>query len=299
MKYVLVTGASSGIGQALAVDLQKAGYHVLAGIRQASDGERLLALTKTVFPELSTVRLTPVIMDITDQESIEAAFDRINKITPAGLYGLVNNAGIAVSGALELVENENIAAQFSVNVVGTFKVIKRFLPLLKKARGRIVTIGSISGLFSPPGLSVYAASKYAIEGMSDALRVELKPFGVQVSVIEPGKIDTPLWQKSADAEAAAHRQIREGERQGEGGDVLADYRDLIAFYRNYVDTEQGSPLSWVSAAVQDALSNPTPRPRYIVGRAAKLRVLLNYLPTRIRDALVYRSVYRKSKGNNR
>ncbi len=298
MKYVLVTGASSGIGQALAIDLQKSGYHVLAGVRREEDGARLIALTRAAFPEHSTDRLTTVIFDITDQDSIESAFDRINKITPTGLYGLVNNAGIAVSGALELVENENIAAQFSVNVVGTFKVIKCFLPLLKKSRGRIVNIGSISGLFSPPGLSVYAASKYAIEGMSDALRVELKPFGVQVSVIEPGKIDTPLWQKSADAEAAAHRQIKQDEQQGEGSDVLADYRELIAFYRNYVDTERGSPLSWVSTAVKDALSNRSPRPRYIIGRAAKLRVLLNFLPTRIRDALVYRSVYRKSKGNN-
>lgn len=297
MKYVLVTGASSGIGQALAIDLQKAGYHVLAGVRQASNGERLLALTRATFPEHSTVRLTPVIIDISDQDSINAAVEVIGRITPAGLYGLVNNAGIAVSGALELVENENIAAQFSVNVVGTFLMIKMCLPLLKKARGRIINIGSISGLFSPPGLSVYAASKYAIEGMSDALRIELKPFGVQVSVIEPGKIDTPLWQKAADAEAAAHRLLQQDEQQGEGGDVIADYQDLIAFYRNYVDTEQGSPLSLVSAAVKGALASRSPRSRYIIGRAAKFRVLLNYLPTRIRDALVYRSVYRKSKGN--
>lgn len=291
MKYVLVTGASSGIGMALSIHLQESGYHVLAGIRKDADGKKLLELSRSTFPEHTVDMLTPVTIDITNPCSIKAAAARIKTITPEGLHGLVNNAGIAVSGALELVENQRIEEQFSINVVGTFIMIKMFLPLLKRCKGRIVNIGSISGLFSPPGLSVYAASKYAIEGMSDALRVELKPFGVQVSVIEPGKIDTPLWEKAVHSEAIAHQYANNA--------TIADYKELIAFYRNYVDSEKGSPMALVNTAVRDALSNRVSRPRYVIGRAAKIRVLLNYLPARVRDALVYRNIYKNKHNKNR
>lgn len=283
MKYVLVTGASSGIGQALTLHFQRIGFHVIAAVRKAEDAQKLIALSIDQIPTSDRL-ITPITLDISDSLSIKSATEAVLEIVKnKGLYALINNAGIAVNGALELVTHQQIAQQMHVNVTGTLAMTQSFLPLLKVAKGRIINIGSISGRFAPPGLSVYSASKYAIEGFSDALRVELKPFDIQVSVIAPGKIDTPIWQKSKDAETLS--------QQTQPLKLQQQYHKITQFYDNYAKTAPSTPINQVCHVVEHALTAKRAKPRYTVGRAAKLRVLLNYIPTTLRDYLIIKKIY--------
>ena len=185
----LVTGASTGIGAASRLDLDGRGFRVFAGIRREEDGRRI--------QEQATPRLTPVTLDVTDAATIAAAAETIAAaVGAAGLAGLVNNAGIAVAGPLELLPTEQVRRQFEVNVIGQIAVTQAMLPLLRCATGRIVNIGSLNGFLSPPHLASYAASKFALEAITDSLRVELRHWGILVSIVEPGVIQTPIREKS-------------------------------------------------------------------------------------------------------
>ena len=186
---VVVTGSSTGIGEACALHLDALGFQVFAGVRRGEDG---VALRKK-----SSGRLIPILIDVTDSTSISTASDTIAAVVKdAGLAALINNAGIAIPGPLEILPIEEFRKQLEVNVIGQLAVTQAFLPMLRKSRGRIVLMSSISGLFATPFIGAYAASKFALEAMADALRVELIPWGIQVSVIEPGSIATPVWEKS-------------------------------------------------------------------------------------------------------
>ena len=177
MRTALVTGASSGIGQACAVALVSSGWRVLAGVRREGDA-----------PEGTE----EVLLDVTEPEQIQDAAGRVEQ-----LDGLVNNAGIALSAPLELVPPEELRYQLEVNVVGQIAVTQALLPALRRARGRIVFVGSIAGRSALPFLGPYAASKHALEAVADSLRVELRPFGIHVSIVEPGTIKTKIWSTSA------------------------------------------------------------------------------------------------------
>jgi len=171
-KSVLITGSSTGIGRASALRLDKEGFQVFAGVRKSSDGNALKNATSG--------KLIPVILDVTESESIAKAVKTVSEKTNGELYGLMNNAGVPGGGPVELVPIPAIRNVFEVNVISVFAVTQAFLPLLRKSRGRVVNTGSAFGLTALPGRSVYSASKFAVEAISESLRVELRPFGAHI-----------------------------------------------------------------------------------------------------------------------
>ncbi|MGD1157325.1 MAG: SDR family oxidoreductase, partial [Terriglobia bacterium] len=184
---VVITGASTGIGEACALHLDKLGFRVFAGIRKAADAEALR--------HRASARLVPIRLDVSDETEVEQAARNVTEaLRGEGLAGLVNNAGIVVAGMLEFLPLDALRRQLEVNVVGQVAVTQAFLPHLRKARGRIVNIGSVSGLIAGPFSGAYAASKFALEALTDALRVELRPWKIHVSIVEPGNIQTPIWK---------------------------------------------------------------------------------------------------------
>lgn len=270
---VLVTGASTGIGEATALHLRSLGFSVLAGVRRDEDAERA-----------QVQGLSPLKLEVTDPASIQAAATGARAHSREGLAGLVNNAGIAVVAPLEFVPIDEFRHQLEVNVIGQVAVTQAFLPLLRTGRGRVVNIGSIQGRVALPLVGPYAASKFAIEGISDSLRRELHPQGIEVVVIEPGGIRTPIWRKG---EAIA-------ERISEAAPPEAEqlYGKLIERMRREtqkVAERTGLPPREVATVVGVALTARRPRTRYVVGREAKLRAALaSRLPDRALDALIYR-----------
>ena len=272
---VVITGASTGIGQASALHLASLGFHVFAGVRRDEDAERLRAAGNGA--------IEPLRLDVTDPASIEASVERVHEsLGGAGLAGLVNNAGIAVPGPIEFIPVEEFRRQIEVNLVGQMAVTQAFLPLLRSARGRIVNIGSIGGRVALPLLGPYAASKHAMEGLSDSLRRELRPAGIEVSLIRPGPIATEIWERgntTADELLARMPGVEE------------HYGATIAASRAWAAQRAGEaiPPSVVAGVVAEALTAERPRTRYLVGPRAKLMVRLReVLPDRWFDALIER-----------
>lgn len=271
----VVTGASSGIGRAVARALDARGWRVFAGYRADADAARLRAD--------ASPRLHPVRVDVADEVSVRAMAEEVREALGAdGLAGLVNNAGIAVAAPLEFLPLDALRRQLEVNVVGQVAATQALLPLLRRARGRIVTIGSVSGRFAAPFLGPYAASKHAMEALNDALRVELRPWGMQVSIVEPGAIDTPIWRRSLDA---AREMI-----DAFPPEAAALYGGPMGSLQARVEALAGVPVERVADAVLHALTARRARARYVVGRDAKARLLVGRLPTRLRDWLVARAV---------
>jgi short-subunit dehydrogenase len=185
---VLVTGTSTGIGRTTALQLDRLGFSVFASVRNEYDAQALCSE--------ASQRLTPVIMDVTDQNSIDRANEQVSHaVGDAGLAGLVNNAGVGFVSPLEFIPLEELRRMFEVNVFGLLAVTQAFLPLLRQGGGRIVNISSTASLFVAPFHGPYSATKLAVNGLSNALRLELKPFGVQVSVVVCGSVQTPIWEK--------------------------------------------------------------------------------------------------------
>jgi NAD(P)-dependent dehydrogenase (short-subunit alcohol dehydrogenase family) len=263
----IVTGASSGIGQACAVRLARAGWRVLAGVRREGDA-----------PE-GTEEL---LLDVTDAEQIRDAAERVDE-----LNGLVNNAGIALGSPLELVPVDQLRHQLEVNLVGQVAVTQALLPALRRAKGRIIFMGSIAGRSALPFLAPYAASKHALEAVADSLRLELKPFGIPVSIVEPGSIRTAIWGRSA-ARADELAATTDSE-------VAELYAERVAAFRSVAlkRGEGGAPADRVAEVVEEALTAERPHARYLVGRDAKLRAGFERLPDRLRDR-IYERVLLKS-----
>jgi NAD(P)-dependent dehydrogenase (short-subunit alcohol dehydrogenase family) len=275
---VVITGASTGIGHACALDLDGRGFRVFAGVRRDEDAERLRGERPSV---------EPVRIDVTDSESIGAARDQVTKaVGAAGLAGLVNNAGIAVPGPLEHLPIEELRRQLEVNLIGQVAVTQAFMPLIRTGGGRIVNIGSIGGRVALPLLGPYAASKHAIEGISDSLRRELRPWGIQVSIVRPGPIATEIWERgNANADELLERMPEAAE----------DYGPAIERARAFaaVRTRQAVPPSTVAEVVAHALTADRPRTRYLVGPQARLLATLRaVLPDRWFDNLLERAASR-------
>ena len=270
---VLVTGASTGIGEATAVHLAERGYRVLAGVRKDADAERL---------DAKHASITPVFLDVTSQDQIEAAFKTILDIVgQAGLAGLVNNEGIGRGGPLEYIEQDEWRRQFDVNVLGQVAVTRTMLPLIRKATGRIVFVGSIGGRMATPFIAPYNSSKFALAAISDSLRGELHTFGIHVSLIEPGAVKTPIWEKAGQTtdELTSNLPPEAIERYGA---VMKTAKKMIALQeRNGV-----APVK-VAEAIEHALTSGRPKPRYLVGKDAKAQALVaRFVPQRARDALL-------------
>lgn len=270
-RCVLVTGASSGIGEATALRLASAGWRVLAGVRTEADAERLGA----------AAGVEPITIDVTDGGTIAAAAERLGD-TP--LHGLVNNAGTALAMPLEFLPLDQLRRQLEVNLVGQVAVAQALLPNLRAARGRIVNVGSIAGRSALPFLGAYAASKHALEAVTDALRLELRPFGIAVTIIEPGTIATPIWRKGAEL----FQELAEGmpDKLGElYGKRMAAFREAAA-----AAGRRGEPAEEVAKVIEDALTSERPRARYVVGRDARRRAWVERLPTRLRDRAYERAL---------
>jgi NAD(P)-dependent dehydrogenase (short-subunit alcohol dehydrogenase family) len=277
-RRVLITGASSGIGEATALRLAGSGWRVLAGVRASADGDRLRAAAGD--------RLEPVIIDITEPASIAAAAAAVGD---EPLDGLVNNAGTAFVMPVEFLPPDQLRRQLEVNLVGHVAVTQTLLPNLRSARGRIVNVGSIAGRSALPFLGAYAASKHALEAVTDALRVELRPFGIEVAVIEPGTIATPIWRKGGERfqELAAEIPAALGELYGER---MAAFRDAAA-----AAGQRAEPADDVAIVIERALTAERPKARYVVGRDARRRALVERLPSRLRDR-VYEHVLLRGPG---
>lgn len=275
---VVVTGASSGIGRACALHLDKLGFSVFAGVRKIPDGESL--------KRESAERIIPLLMDVTDATSvIQAANDVAKAVGDEGLSGLVNNAGIVVGGPLEFIPVSEIRKQFEVNVFGQISVIQAFLPLLRKAGGRIVNMGSIAGIMALPFIGPYCASKSALEAMTDSLRVELMQWGIAISIIEPGSVKTPIWEKSREA---AGRLARNFPPQ-----AFELYGPALKAYSPVVEkaARAGIDPDVVVRTIEHALTAKKPKTRYRVGREARMQAFFKkILPDWMLDRLVIRSI---------
>ncbi len=271
---VLVTGASTGIGRATALYLQARGFRVFASVRREKDAADLPGAT-------------PVLLDVESSESIRAASEAVaGALEDGALEGLVNNAGIAVSGPLEFLEMSDLRRQFEVNLFGQVAVTQAFLPFLRRAKeGRIVNMSSISGRITAPLLGPYSMSKFALEAFSDALRRELEPFGLSVSVVEPGAIKTPIWDKGLDSskERIARMPERVRELYGRPIETLRQRAQEMS--------ERGAPAEKVAQAVHHALTAARPKTRYLVGFDAKITAKLAWLlPDRAMDRLMRRTL---------
>jgi NAD(P)-dependent dehydrogenase (short-subunit alcohol dehydrogenase family) len=273
---VVVTGASTGIGRACALSLDALGFRVFAGVRKSGDGDSLR--------RVGSARLTPVFIDVTDERSIIAAAQKVSREAgDAGLVGLVNNAGVAIPGPLEYLLLNELRRQLEINLVGQLAVTQAFLPLLRKARGRIVNISSLAGKLTTPFNGAYSAAKHGIEAFSDALRMELAPWGIRVSVVEPGTIATAMPRKLLqDADTVLRNLPPEGrERYGE---AFETYVRTLAEH-----AQSGSPPEVVSRAVVHALTAKTPRTRYPAGApAGRMLALYRLLPDWLLDRVILR-----------
>ena len=272
---VLVTGASTGIGKATALTLDAIGYRVFAGVRKEEDRRALRE-------EASDV-LTPLLLDVTDSDAIADAVARVEEDTGGRLAGLVNNAGLSLNGPLELLPVSEIRRLFEVNVVGLLAVTRAFIPLLRNAQGRLINVSSGHGLLAIPDKSVYAASKFAVQAISDSLRLELRPFGVSVCNLVVGKVDTAVLDKI----------LEERERLAKAADpaVLKLYSPLFEFFDREVRNLPGIPPEEVAKVVAKALTAQQPKAQYVVGPGARKMLNLARLPRRLRDGLMYKALY--------
>jgi NAD(P)-dependent dehydrogenase (short-subunit alcohol dehydrogenase family) len=274
-RAVLVTGASTGIGRACALGFDKAGWQVFAGVRRVEDGESLRSE--------ASPSLTPLIIDVTDTDSIERAAAAIDAAAPGGLAGLVNNAGVSAGGPLEFLPMEMVREAMEVNYFGQIAVTQAMLPLIRRGPGRIVNIGSVGGRSASGFLGPYAASKHAIEAFTDSLRQELRPWGIWVSVIEPGAVATPIWEKGA--------RTRDQLVERMPPPALELYRPVLEAMPRILERQakSGVPPERVFERVQHALTARRPKPRYVVGTEARIQLALKaLLPTRTLDAVVAR-----------
>lgn len=269
---VLVTGASTGIGLAITQYLASRGMHVFAGARKQ---EALESLAKNS-------NVTPLQLDVTNTENIKQAKKIIEEKT-AGLFALVNNAGIGNGGPLMDVSVEDLRAQFEVNLFGVHQITQAVFPLLLKAKGRIVMMSSDSGFFATPFFGPYCSSKFALEGYADSLRREIIPYGVKVIIIEPGRITTPIWDKgekylnkyadslfAVEAQAIGKYAIRKGKTAGL------------------------SPLE-VAKTVYQVLTIPNPKLRYIVAENKFEYQMMKILPASYVDKLTLKKVQKVVK----
>jgi NAD(P)-dependent dehydrogenase (short-subunit alcohol dehydrogenase family) len=266
MPSVLITGAGRGIGRAAALRIADSGWDVYAGVRKAEDAP-------------AAPRVTPVVLDVTDADQVAA----LDSALPADLDAVVNNAGVVVPGPIEGLALDDLRRQLDVNVVGQVAVTQAVLPRLRKSGGRVLFVSSVTGRVATPLMGAYAASKFAIEGLADALRVELKPFGVAVVLIEPGSIDTDLWRGALDTADAVEASMS-GEHRTLYGRQIASMRKAVARIQR-----QTSPVDKVADTIEIALTTGRPRARYLVGTDARVRLAFQAaLPTRAVDAAVSR-----------
>lgn len=269
MPTVLVTGASRGIGRATATRLAEHGFDVLAGVRTSEDGDSL--------KRDGAGRIQPVILDVTNQEHIDA----LREVGTGPLDAVVNNAGIVVGGPVEAVTPADLRHQLEVNVVGQIAVTQAVLPSIRDAKGRIVFVSSLSGRISTPMTGAYNASKFALEALADALRIEVRPWRIPVVLVEPAQTDTDMWR-------SADQQLEDTVAA-----LSPEHREL---YRKHIDGQRKSiprsqkmavPPEAAAEVIEHALKTSRPKARYVVGAGPRIMGAVGRLmPSRIADPLV-------------
>ena len=254
---VVVTGASTGIGRATALLLDEDGYRVFAGVRKEADAREL--------SKVGSDRLTPVTIDVTDAAQIEAASRQVAEaVGDEGLAGLVNNAGVGGGGPIEFMPLDELRRTLEINLIGQVAVTQAFIPLIRTGKGTIVFIASIGGRVASPFMSPYNTSKFAIEALGESLRHELRPWEIDVVVVEPGSIDTEIWTKG-------NEQVREGVKELPEDARRLYGRQLARFGEVLSETgSRGIAAEKVAEVVHKAIASEKPKHRYLVGTDAKI-----------------------------
>jgi NAD(P)-dependent dehydrogenase (short-subunit alcohol dehydrogenase family) len=276
---VLITGASRGIGRAATMRLAGNGWDVFATVRRAEDGAQLVN-------EGPAGKIHALQLDVTDAGQVEQLAGSL----PERLDAVVNNAGIVVPGPLESLTTDEVRRQLEVNVIGPLAVTNAVLPKLRSSRGRIVFVSSLSGRISTPMTGAYNASKFALEAIADAWRLELKPWGISVSLVEPAMTDTDMWRKAPEQQQSTEKAM------------APEHRDL---YHKHLDglrrtiprmQRMAKPAERVAATIERALTESRPKARYVVGLDAKAQAALTALmPQRLKDAALAKATGTPSK----
>ncbi|MFM8367449.1 MAG: SDR family oxidoreductase [Chloroflexota bacterium] len=273
MKSIVVTGVSTGIGKSIAEMLIQKGFHVFGSVRKQTDADRLRSDLGTGF--------TPLTFDITDEVAVHVAAKQVrDQLKGETLFGLVNNAGIAVAAPMLYLKPDDFRRQLEINVTGQLIVTQAFTPLLGADRslngkpGRIVNITSVSGKNGSPFLGAYAASKHALEGLSESMRRELMLYGIDVIIVAPGPIATPIWDKAEEVNAEEYRHT--------------DYYESGKKFQKYTIAKgrSGLPPEAVSKAVFKALTSSNPRVRYAINPNPFMSWVMSLLPKRQLDAIM-------------
>lgn len=273
---VLITGASSGIGKATALYLDELGIKVYAGVRKEAD--------KQSFLQLGYTNITPVILDVCDEDTLAITYDLISNEVDGFTVSLVNNAGLSLNGPLELLPLSDIKKLLDVNVTGLLAVTKTFLPLIRKNKGRIVNISSGHGLIAIPDKSVYAASKFAVQAITDSLRVELRPFGVSVSSVIVGKVNTSVLGKIMDDR---NKMLEQAQTE-----IVNLYKQLIDYFDKEVKNIPGIEAIEVAKVISQALIHAKLKSQYLIGPGAKKMKVLSRFPSGMRDNMLYKAIYK-------
>ena len=270
---VVVTGAAKGIGAAIVRRLVADGFRVIAGVRRTEDAEALR-------DQLGD-RVLPVLLDVTDPHAVAAAAELVGgEVGDRGLAGLVNNAGIAVAAPLEFLPPAELRRQLEVNVVGQQAVTRALMSLLRRGQGRIINLGSIGDRIVAPMTGPYHISKFALRAWNDTLRLELSPWGIQVVLVEPGAVATPIWETSIAAAERLQETLPPGVEELYGRAIAAARTSALR------SAARGMPADQVAAVVAQALTVRRPRARYLVGVDARITAIVARLPDRLRDRLI-------------
>ncbi|MBU7582479.1 MAG: SDR family oxidoreductase [Nostoc sp. TH1S01] len=274
MKAILVTGASSGIGYGIVKEFAKHDYHVFGSVRKQEDGDRLKTEIGSQF--------TPLFFDVTDSKAVQDAANKVSaRVSDAGLAGLINNAGIATSGPLIHQSLDEIRWQFEVNVIAQIGVIQAFLPLLKARTspkshpGRIINISSVAGKISSPFIGAYVGSKHAFEGISHSLRRELQLYGIDVIIIRPGAVNTPIWDKESAQDMSRYAQT--------------EYATSLRAFQKYMlgIGKQGYSSDVVGQFIRKVFEAQKPKTEYaIVPQPVRNWLIPRFLPARWLDKII-------------
>jgi short-subunit dehydrogenase len=278
---VLITGASTGIGRACALHFDNQRYKVYAGVRNSEDFDSLM--------QEGSDHIQPVILDVCKDEDVANTLKIILNDKDNTLYGLVNNAGIGISGLIEAIPVSELKRIFEVNFIGLHRVTHAFLPLIRKNKGRIINIGSSSSFMSGPALGPYSASKFALRSYNDALRIEMKTFGVNVSLIAPGPIESAIWEKAIKYKKEIRKKI--------SPELLKDYDLFVKAGDALFDQIKPIPAFHVVNAVHHALSAKKPKNLYLVGKKAVMARIFSIFPKKWSDSLFLDRI-KKAAGNS-
>ncbi|WNB91007.1 oxidoreductase [Bacillus sp. NEB1478] len=276
-KIAIVTGSSSGFGMLSAVELAKAGFEVISTIRNMDKSESLLKLADEQNVS-DSIRLHP--LDVTSSDSINEF--KLFLLQLGHVDVLVNNAGFAAGGFCEELSVDDYRAQFETNVFGLIAVTQAVLPVMrKKQRGRIINISSISGRFGFPGMSPYTASKHAVEGFSESLRLEVKPSGIDVVLVEPGSYQTNIWSTldkiTLNPKSPYHT-----------------YMEAILNNIGNVKVVHGNPLDVAKLITRIATMSKTPKLRYPIGNGVKMNIFMKMiLPWKTLESIILKKLLKK------